>query len=427
MTTYFTDVGIAAGAVAIMVLITKVWDAINDPIFGAIMDKIKFKRGKFLPWLRISIVVTPLSTIFLFLIPTGIPMGVKIVWATIAYLLWDTAYTICDVPIYGIVTTMTADQNERRSLNNIRGYFALVTGIVLGIFIPMFRQSIGGWAMMVIFLSLVAALTMVPICLTAKERVYEQEEALEQKENYTIKQMANCIIKNKYLLIFFGSSIISVLLNVGAGWGLYIARYCFGGEEMASYFSMVSIVPTILGMILTPFLCKKIDKFKVFYGAGCVGLVLNILKFIAGYENFALVLLITAVTALSTGVVNMLVFQFTPDCYEYAQFKMGFKMRGLTFAAQTFFTKLSAALATATSAIALTLIGFVEGENAVQKAGFEDKLWLFSCLGVIIGTIINLIVLRFYKLNDHDVQLMAKCNMGEITREEAVENMYHKY
>ena len=77
MTTYFTDIGITAALVAIVALITKVWDAINDPIFGMIMDKVNFKKGKFLPWLRISVIAIPVATILLFIIPTGISMMAK--------------------------------------------------------------------------------------------------------------------------------------------------------------------------------------------------------------------------------------------------------------------------------------------------------------------------------------------------------------
>ena len=119
MTTYFTDIGITAALVAIVALITKVWDAINDPIFGMIMDKVNFKKGKFLPWLQISVIAIPVATILLFTIPTGIPMMAKIIWATLAYMLWDTAYTLCDVPIIGIVNTMSTDQKESISLNSI--------------------------------------------------------------------------------------------------------------------------------------------------------------------------------------------------------------------------------------------------------------------------------------------------------------------
>lgn len=280
---------------------------------------------------------------------------------------------------------------------------------------------------MVILLSLIAAVTMLPICLTGRERVYEKESANEAEGNYTLKQMFQCVAKNKYLLIFFSSSIISSILNVGAGWGLYLARYCYGGEEMASLVTLVSIVPTFIGAVLVPFLCKRIDKFRVFYAAVAAGLIINIVRFFVGYHNFAILLVISGVAAVPTGIISLLMFQFTPDCYEYVQYKTGLKMRGLTFAAQTFFTKMATALSAAASTFALTFIGFIEGENAVQAAGFDQKLWIFSCVGGIIGTLVNLVVLRFYKLNDHDVQLMVKCNLGEISHEEAGAQMKHQY
>ena len=88
------------------------------------------------------------------MIPPGIPLVAKLIWATLAYMLWDTAYTLCDVPIFGIVTTMTIDQKERVSLNSIGRIFAIFAGIVTGILLPLVRQSLGGWATTVIVLSI---------------------------------------------------------------------------------------------------------------------------------------------------------------------------------------------------------------------------------------------------------------------------------
>ena len=397
MTTYFTDIGITAALVAIVALITKVWDAINDPIFGMIMDKVNFKKGKFLPWLQISVIAIPVATILLFTIPTGIPMMAKIIWATLAYMLWDTAY--------------------------------IFSGIVTGIVLPLVRQRLGGWATTVIVLSLLSVVMMIPICLFAKERVIEKERALDEgaEDSYTLRDMAECLRKNKYLLIFFAAPLISSLLNVGANWGLYVARYCLGGEEAASYVSMTVIIPTLIGAVMAVELCKKYDKFKVFYISYVFALLLGIVRFMAGYENMTVYVTLNALGGIPLGIAVILQYQFTPDCYEYGQYKTGLKMRGVTFAAQTFFTKLNGAIATAVSVFALTLIGFREGEGVVQAAGFADKLWTFSCLGSIIGGICTLLMLRLYKLNDHDVQLMAKCNNGEISREEAESQMINQY
>ena len=429
MTTYFTDIGITAALVAIVALITKVWDAINDPILGMIMDKVNFKKGKFLPWLRISVIAIPVATILLFIIPTGISMTAKIIWATLAYMLWDTAYTLCDVPIFGIVTTMTIDQKERVSLNSIGRMFVIFAGIVTGIVLPLVRQRLGGWSTTVIVLSLLSCVMMIPICLFARERVIEKERVLNDgaEESYTLRDMVECLRKNKYLLLFFAAPLISSLLNVGANWGLYVARYCLGGEEAASYVSMAVIIPTLIGAVMAVGLCKKYDKFKVFYISYVFALLLGIVRFIAGYENMTVFMILNALGGIPLGIAVILQYQFTPDCYEYGQYKTGLKMRGVTFAAQTFFTKLNGAIATAVSVFALTLIGFREGEGVVQAAGFADKLWTFSCLGGIIGGICTLLILRLYKLNDHDVQLMAKCNNGEISREEAEAQMINQY
>ena len=81
MNTYFTDVGISVAAVAVIALIVKVWDAVNDPLFGGLMDKIQFKKGKFLPWLRISLVGIPVATVLMFAIPNGAAPWVKVTWA----------------------------------------------------------------------------------------------------------------------------------------------------------------------------------------------------------------------------------------------------------------------------------------------------------------------------------------------------------
>nr|HQA05961.1 MFS transporter [Clostridiales bacterium] len=111
--TYLAMIGVSMTKISAVVLIVKIWDAFNDPIFGWIFDKVKFKSGqKSLPWLKISLLAIPLTTIFMFAIPSGLDEGMKLFWFGAAYVLWDTAYTICDVPIYSMVTTMTDNLHE---------------------------------------------------------------------------------------------------------------------------------------------------------------------------------------------------------------------------------------------------------------------------------------------------------------------------
>ena len=424
MNTYFTDVGISAMAVAAIALVVKVWDAVNDPIFGGLIDKIRFKKGKFLPWLRISLIGIPVATILMFSIPTEISPVVKIIWAAVAYMLWDTAYTICDVPIFGLVTTITSVQQERTLLNAIGRVCAMIAAMVVVVIVPAFRTMLGGWTSTVIMLSIVGAITMLPICFTAKERV---APSAEKEPQVGMKEMFAYLKSNKYLFVFYAALMIGGSLNIASNWGMYIARYCLHDESLMSVTGILAILPSIILGSLIPVLTKKIDKFKLYYIATLASLLLLGLRFVVGYSNVTSYLVATVIAAIPTGLTSTLMYMFTPDCAEYGRYKTGISAPGITFAAQTFFIKLQSALVTAIGSFVLALIGFVEGENAVQAEGFAETLWNASLLLPAIGMVITLVILHFYKLNDHDVELMTKYNTGEITREEAEAQMIRKY
>ena len=123
LSTYLAMQGITLWKVSLVLLIVKVWDAVNDPIFGYIFDKVKFKNGqKSLPWLRISVILIPFVTIMVFAIP-GASETVKLVWFAVAYLLWDTVYTLTDVPAYAMLNTMTDNTQERNLLLSMNRVF----------------------------------------------------------------------------------------------------------------------------------------------------------------------------------------------------------------------------------------------------------------------------------------------------------------
>ena len=136
-------------------------------------------------------------------------------------------------------------------------------------------------------------------------------------------------------------------------------------------------------------------------------------------------------------VVGILAFMFTPDCAEYGEYKTGISAKGITFAIQTFSVKITGAIS---SALALFLLGCfswisVEAESFAQlealgiqqSAAGLNGLWIVYALVPVIGMMVSTVFYLFYKLNDKDVQIMAKCNSGEITREEAEKLLSRKY
>ena len=197
ISTYLAMQGISLAKVAIVLLIVKVWDAVNDPIFGFIFDKVKFKNGqKSLPWLRIAVGLIPIGTIVLFAIPSGLSETGKLVWFGVAYVLWDTVYTLTDVPAYAMLNTMTDNLQERNTLLSVNRVFSGAGVLIYGVVLPLLiSESVGmSSTMAVAILSIFSALTMVPLCVKCKERNYKPEQ---EDDNFSPKQMFRYLGKNK--------------------------------------------------------------------------------------------------------------------------------------------------------------------------------------------------------------------------------------
>lgn len=420
---YFTDVGIPAFAVAGIALTVKVWDAVNDPLFGGLVDKVHFKKGKFVPWIKISIPIVLAATMLLFAIPENMGRAAKTAWAVAAYLLWSVGYTMNDVPIFGLVMTMTDNQNERTSLNVIGRVSATLASTIVMVIIPSFRESIGGWTATVFILAAAAAVTMIPICLTAKERMTPAKE----EQEVSLGEVLQYLMHNRFLFIYYTALLISGSLNIASPWRLYIARFCLQDESIMSITGIMGVIPTVAAGLFIPALSRRIDKFRLYYTTASAALILNMIRWAAGFENLTVYLILTFAASVPSGFTSVLMFMFTPDCAEYGCYMTGKSCPGITFAAQTFFAKLQSALMTALGAFILGMTGFIEGEDAVQAEGFADVLWNTGCIVPAAGAAASLVILRFYKLNDHDVQLMARCNYGELTREEAESRMIYRY
>jgi len=420
---FFTDVGISPAAVGGITLIVKIWDAINDPIFGGIVDKVKFKKGKFLPWLKISLIAIPLSTILLFALPSTIHISIKIIWAIVSYILWDTAYTLCDVPIFGIVTTMTDVQEERTFMMVIGRIAAGVAAIAVMAILPGVREKMGGWLPIVIIFSVFGLFSMLPICINAKERI----KTHTQEGDVGLKEMFRFLKGNKYMLIYYAFVFIYSSTAINQGLRIYLARHCFGNEGVMGLISLARFLPGIILGIFIPIICKKIDKFHLLFTAILTGALLDIVSYFIGFQNFSLFMIMLVIRSIPYGIVTVLLFMFTPDCLEYGLYKTGISAPGISFSIQTFSIKLTSAISTTVGAFALAAIGFVEGENAVQKTGFGSKLWMVYILVPAIGALCSLFLFRKYKLRDKDVKVMTKCNNGEISREEAEIQLGEKY
>ena len=437
ISTYLAMQGIDLAKVAIVLLIVKVWDAINDPIFGYIFDKVKFKSGqKSLPWLRIATALIPVVTIVLFSIPSGLSELGKLIWFGVAYVLWDTVYTLTDVPAYAMLNTMTDNLQERNTLLSVNRVFSGAGVLIYGVVLPLLiSESVGMSASMAVaIMAIFSAITMIPLSVNCKERNYKPED---EDESFSPRQMLQYLGKNKYLLTYYAGYCATDALKTSSAVLLFVSFYLFGNSLYSIVLNILNMVPGVFAAMLMPTILKKLDKFKTLFWCNIVNIVLGLVIYFTGYDNQALFLTLTCIRTVPMSIVGILAFMFTPDCAEYGQYKSGISAKGITFAIQTFSVKITGAVS---SSLALALLGLfswvsVEAEsfeelaalNIQQSAGALNGLWIVYALVPVIGMIISTFFYLGYKLNDKDVQIMAKCNSGEISREDAEKLLSRKY
>jgi probable glucitol transport protein GutA len=410
---FFTDVGIAAFAVGTVFLLARVWDAVNDIMFGAILDKSHLKGGKFLPWLRMSVILTPLAFLALFAMPASLPAGVKIAWASVAYLMYDIAYTICDVPIFSMTSAVTDNVQERTSIMSMNSLFGLIVSVLVLVGAPQLYIRIG-WLPTALAVAAPAACLMVVFTRKGKERFVNKDT-----EPVTFRALMGYVKGNRYLLIFFIGLTIMNITNTAGTVAAYFAEQNLKDPALTSVVVALLALPAFFSAAFMPVLTKRFDKFHIFLLSSIVCAILGVVSFFAGYANLPLFFGLLFIRGVFYGAVLITQIMFTGDFVEYGEYKTGKRMQGIAYSLQTFTFKFFNAIPAAGAMFILGFAGFAEGAGVVQSESTIKAIWLLFSAFPAIGAAISLPVMLRYTLRDKDVQLMASVNSGEMDRAEA--------
>ena len=427
LTTYLLFLGVDTQKSGLVILAVKLWDAFNDAIFGVLFDKIEFRSGKkYLPWLKIASIAVPVATVFLFMIPSDASEGMQLAWLAVAYIVWDTAYTLCDVPIFGLVTGITENLDERTSLMSYKsiyggagsGFCTLVGSILVS-------EHVGSdFTVVAIIIAVAAIITMNPVAYKAKERVVSPAG-----EEFTIRKMLSYLVKNKPLLIYYLGFLFSSGLNVSGALTLFASFYLFRDSLFSVIIMIIGVAPSLICSLFVPALTRRFDKKKIYLVCTFLSVAIGLVMFFAGYSNIWVYTALAVLRAVPTAITGVMMFMFTPDCAEYGKFTSGIEAKGITFAIQTFAAKFTGAIS---GSLGLMLLGWFDW-NSVSVDNFEELqalnvtqsdtaifgLWFTYTLVPTIGSLIAGVVWIFYGLSDKEVQVMADCNSGKITRETA--------
>ena len=342
------------GAISVIVIILRIWDGVNDPVMGFIIEKCHFKMGKYRPWILIGAIANSIVTICMFwILPTG--------WAYVAcfavfYFLWDFTYTMNDIAFWSVLPSLSQKEQVRANLTTTLSIFVSIGTFAVGGIVPMLaggnQQGTYQWTS--IITSVLFLLSQVILVIFMKERKVDEETA-KKDADMKLKDIFTVIGKNDQLR---WSIIAIILYYTGSGvlvaGGLNYFYFSFGYAEGGNYqfiFTIVFAVATFLGQFLYPVLKNKIkwSNMKIFTISSLTTIIsyvgLFAFVFFPDYVKFFPVMCFFAFTAfIGQTIISLILYIMIQDTIDYNEYKFGERRESATFALRAFSAKIAGSI-----------------------------------------------------------------------------------
>ncbi|MBC8424337.1 MFS transporter [bacterium] len=397
---FYTDVfGISAAAAGTMLMLSRFWDAVNDPLMGIISDRTNTRWGKFRPylvWVSIPIGVIGVLT---FMTPDLSVQG-KIVYAYITYTLMMMAYTAINIPYSALMGVLSPNTAERTSVSTYRFVLAFIGAfMVQGLTLPLVRffgggdQAVGFPFTMAVYGVLAAGLFYVTF-RTTRERVQPP-----RGQSTALKSDLRDLTRNRPWMVLLGMSIASLAYAIiRTGSIMYYFKYYMGDENRAALFMVTGTAAVIAGVACTQVLARRFGKKRLYIFAMGASSVLTCLFYFVPREQVGLIFALNIVTMLVMAPQAPLIWAMYADTADYSEWKNGRRATGLVFSAATFAQKFGIALGGGAAGWLLALFGFVA--NTEQSPETLRGIRLMMSFIPAVCSVAATIAALFYELDD---------------------------
>ena len=414
---FYTDVfGISAASAATMFFVTKLWDAVNDPMIGFISDRTRTAWGRFRPyllWMSVPFAVTGILT---FYTPDFSPRG-KLIYAYVTYTLVFMAYTAINIPYGALMGVISSNSLERTSVSTYRFILAFFGGLVVQKFteplVAFFGKTFGdsktvvvdgveqvvidqqtGFVWTVACYALLAVILFTITFLTTKERVQPQ-----QGKNTRFRVDLKDLLHNRPWMVLLAVGLFQILADWTRGSAIaYYFKYYVGAEF--GNFLVTATIAGILGMLFTRRLTAIFGKKNLLILMNLGKAILTAAFYWLDADQVNLMYILNALAAFISGPIPILLWAMYADAADYSEWKNGRRATGLIFSAATFSQKMGGALGAAVPGWTLAWYQFrapVDGVDQTQSA--ETIGGIIAMMSVIPAVFIGFAVAAMFLYN----------------------------
>ncbi len=408
---YYTDVfGLSAAAVGTMFFVTKLWDAINDPLMGIIADRTQTRFGKFRPYLLWVAVPYGILGFLMFANPDLSDSG-KLVYAWVTYTLMMMIYTAINVPYSALMGVMTPSSQERTILSSYRFVCAFGGGLLISMLVRPLIQFFGegdearGFSLtMALFAVLSIALFWYTFS-TTRERVVTPSD---QKSN--LKNDLKYLVSNRPWLVLFLAAIFTLAnIAVKNAVTVHFFKYYVGDDgtsiflfmDQTTLFLTAGMLAMIIGVAGTRLLTRHFEKKALMIWLSLMNAVSMIIIFFIPPDQYWTMMAVNIVGMFLVGPTPALVWSMYADVADYGEWKFGRRTTGLVFSAAQFAQKFGLTIGGGLSGWLLGAFGFVANTDQTESSLLGIRL-MFTVIPACLAAM-NALVLLLYNLSDGKV------------------------
>lgn len=380
----FSGLGLTQGqfsAIGIILVIGRIWDGINDPIMGSIVENTKSKYGKFKPWILIGAVLTSISVLLMFnLRPSGTAF---VIFFAVMYFVWEIAWTLNDIPYWSLLPNLSRTKKKRDQIASMVVVFAAVGAFLANAIVQLFTvgNAVQGYRVIsisfVLFFLLCTALTVFGVKEPRNINPTEDDKV-------SIKQMFSSIKNNDQLLWITLALLLYTIgsgILVALGYNFFYIELGYSGTLVLIFIATFGVV-TILIQSFYAQLAKKFTRFQLLSFSIISIIIGYILFLLMGYINFIPVNIVTvcifgAICFGGQAIMYMTIIINMTNTIEYNEYKTGKRNEAILFSLRPFVVKLASAVQQGVLTLVLIVFGIYSlsqnvSELEAQKNYFDS-------------------------------------------------------
>lgn len=401
---YYTDVvGLSPALVGTLFLVVRIFDAITDPLMGAMADRTKTKWGQFRPyllWLALPFCLISILAFTTF----DLSENGKIVYAFATYTLLMIAYTAINIPYSALGGVLTADPQERVSVQSYRFVFGMLGGLIVAAGTMPLVEWFGagdkaqGYQYTMIAMSLLGLILFLLCFAGTKERVSPPKD-----QNSSFKEDLSALWKNDQWRILCLAGLILLSGQVLRGTlAVYYVKYYLGRADLITLFMTLGMIGSILGCALALPLSKKVCKIKAYISLQSIAAFICVISYFVDSEQTFMAFTLFFLWNFFLQMATPLLWAKMADTIDYGHWKTGVRITGMVYSAIVFFIKLGVAIGGALAGWLLAYYGYQADieQSITTQQGILASFTLFPA----IGSILVAWVMRWYMLDTKTVE-----------------------